>query len=416
MCITRFITQRLLAVGIGGLLLYPSNLHQAACAQVFKYELVADETSPEDAQLEDESELRARHVRLNSPPPDASLPGARWTFSPFSNRTFDLLVSRLERVGPARIITCEVQGNPGSWFMISQVGDYITAQMHGPGEVGYFLRHTALGDYRIVEQSPHKAKFECAAQTPSAPRQPSFQRLRQIGKSGGGGSHIVKLMVYFSWNVTYYYGSDGAAASAIYLAVSQANSALANSAITPSGSYSFDLVQALRWSYNDSGNYFTDLENFVNQQAGLQGTLSYADSVGADLLQLWVKQPVTGGAAYVSTPGNLQRFSVITVGSAFAPRFGTAHELGHNCGLHHNYEDSPKWQTGANGFYSLDMSPNNPDFSDLMSGRSSGPILQLFSNPNVTYLGVPVGSTDPAKPANAAAALGASFPFMSAIR
>ncbi len=121
---------------------------------------------------------------------------------------------------------------------------------------------------------------------------------------------------------------------------------------------------------DDSG---TELGRFVAQQRAL---------FGADQVQLIVSGTRDyAGIAY--TPGHL---SVVHHPGTAAT---AAHELGHNFGCHHDRQEEEVGDNDGKYYYGHRFTHNTRDTGTIMSYASS--LVPYFSNPDVSYEGVPLG-------------------------
>ena len=116
---------------------------------------------------------------------------------------------------------------------------------------------------------------------------------------------------------------------------------------------------------------------------------------GADLVTLIIEAPTSSGVgrgtqlSSFSTPSDQIAFSVV-LSRSLVGTYTMAHELGHNLGAHHTPNDrgSPGLFPHSSGFR---FSAEGTTYRTIMA-RQFGSKIPFFSNPNVSFKGVPTGS------------------------
>ncbi len=140
------------------------------------------------------------------------------------------------------------------------------------------------------------------------------------------------------------------------------------------------------------------------------------DLVGADLVAMFADEPGVGGIAWIPlTSEGIPElgFSVNRV-QQMNNSYTLVHELGHNMGLHHSRNQAQAEAPASGGvfLYSTGWRWDGDDGNNYVSvmtynlaadGVTQGTRVAHFSNPDVTYRGVPTGSYEGAfSPADAA--------------
>jgi hypothetical protein len=138
------------------------------------------------------------------------------------------------------------------------------------------------------------------------------------------------------------------------------------------------------------------LSDFANDPV-VQGL---RDALGADLVTLIVPEGMlpqfTSGTAYTARSAS-SGYSVLAIGWVFKDSTLLAHELGHNFGLPHNKENATNGGLYAPRAYGhWGQLPDGRWFQDVMTYGSVCPggctvPAYVYSNPEVTYLGAPMG-------------------------
>ena len=169
----------------------------------------------------------------------------------------------------------------------------------------------------------------------------------------------------------------------IALAVAETNQAYANSGVN----IKMNLVAATQINYVEDGKTFlTMLSDLANNAAVAQ----QRTAVGADVVVMLTTHSDYCGYGYVG-PSAGSAYSVVHSGCATG-HYSFAHEIGHNMGLDHDpLNASPGVATYAHGYQSTSSSPS---WRTIMAYNCSPgcPRLQYFSNPNLNYNGLAMGT------------------------
>lgn len=196
------------------------------------------------------------------------------------------------------------------------------------------------------------------------------------------GAEIDVMVVYTAAAAA----ATGSIASEIQLAIDSANTAYANSQITQR----LRLVHAAQVTYTETGDAATDLNRLANPIDGyIDDVHVLRDTYHADIVSLFVESMVTwcGMGFLMNTVSSFfesSAFNVVRRNCATPKAF--VHELGHNMGAAHDRANANA--PGAYS-YSYGYSSSVPNFGTIMS--YPGSFIPNFSNPLVTYNGVPTG-------------------------
>jgi len=270
--------------------------------------------------------------------------------------------------------------DPINTAMLVREGDKITGNVHFEG-VWYKIRPLRTGGHAIVE-------VDSQSLPPDHP--PEYGRLRTTRMPETSplikADTVIRVMVHYTAAAA---NASGNISSLIDLAVAETNQGYTNSGVL------IDLILAHKGqiSYNESGNFSTDLARYRGTSDGYMDSIhTTRNSVAADVGVLLINNGSYCGLA--SGIGS-------TASSAFAAAYwdcatgyySFAHEIGHLQSARHDpatdgsnspyayghgyqYNGSPKWRT-------------------IMAYACSGgcPRLNYWSNPNRTYNGQPMGTT-----------------------
>jgi hypothetical protein len=173
----------------------------------------------------------------------------------------------------------------------------------------------------------------------------------------------------------------------------------------------FDVV-----SYAESGNLITDLARLKEPADGFMDDVHpLRDALGADLVCL-LSNSGSAGTGYMmdvlSTSFEDRAFSAM---SPTVASYVFAHETGHNMGLFHSHSASPPPTVTCYAF-----GKNTPDGNwRTIMADPPGTIVDMFSSPDKTWMGFPMGVDGAGCPSDAADAvrtLNDTAPFVANFR
>ena len=205
----------------------------------------------------------------------------------------------------------------------------------------------------------------------------------------------IRIAVFYTPASLAYAGSHNRMNSFIAEGVAKGNECLMNSKINAR----IQLVHSQQWNYEEQGSSYTDLYNFNNARNGWEGVYERRNAVGADLCTIVAYLHDVGGLAYVngSTLGmpessyNLIRVLQMT-GSSWI------HEMGHNIGCNHAYEQesSPGPESGgvfghSLGYYFTGATDHGHYGTVMAYDQGDYHRCDYFSATNVTFKGTLVG-------------------------
>jgi peptidyl-Asp metalloendopeptidase len=209
------------------------------------------------------------------------------------------------------------------------------------------------------------------------------------------GSIIDVLVVYTAAAA----GASGNITSEIQLAIDETNQSYANSGIAQR----VRLVHSEQVVYTETGNSSTDLDRLQGPSDGyIDNVHTLRESYGADVVSLWVESLDACGIGYlmihVSTSFAPNAFSVVARDCATG-YYSFGHEMGHNMGAHHDRYASP--ENGAYSYshgyvYVPDKWRTVMAYNDECSSKGYNcKRIPYWSNPNVSYNGIPTGIANP---------------------
>ena len=266
------------------------------------------------------------------------------------------------------------------------------------------------GDTHIVhqtDQSLYPAELEpIPVQPPPGFREPD------AATAADDGSQIDMLVVYTP-SARLAAGGTAAIEALVDLAITETNTAYANSGITPR----LRLVHKAEVPYTEYGGASTFDNALTELRSTTDGIIdnvhTLRDTYGADAVQLLINDGTYCGLAYrmsVQSASFASSAFAVTAYTCATGYYSFGHELGHNQGSHHDH-----YVVGATttvypysyGYVHLGASAGTSfrtvlAYNNLCSATFGAGCtrIQWFSNPNVNYngspTGVPAGQTDPA--------------------
>jgi hypothetical protein len=218
---------------------------------------------------------------------------------------------------------------------------------------------------------------------------------------------FVDILVVYTDDLRASLGSTAAAQSAATSAIAAANTAYQNSGVT----FRLRLAGTAEVAYNDSGSLNTALSELRNGADGVIDEVhALRNQYGADdVAMLVLNSGGSCGIAYVGSASASFASSAFAVipNSCAVGNLSFPHELGHNFGLAH---DRLAATGGANPAYPYGYGyvDTGDQFRDIMAYANdcgSCPRIQYFSNPNLTFLGRPLGISYESSPSTSADAV-----------
>lgn len=282
-----------------------------------------------------------------------------------------------------------IEGIDGSFVSLTSVADAVAGTITMPGAV-YRLAPGAGGVQLIEELDPRAFALD----GPPVPVDPSPTSSEANASTSSGGPIIDVLVVYTS-AARVGAGDTAGITATIAEGIAETNTAYANSRITQR----VRLANATEVAYVESGSGSAELTRLRDPADGyLDNVQALRDQYGADLVVLIDENlndpPECGRAFEMSTPGPSFATSAFAVvkRTCIIGQYSFAHEMGHNMGASHDRS------TGCAGAYSYSCGYQDPSgqFRTMMAYDCpvSCPRVLYFSNPAVTYLGLPTGVAD----------------------
>ncbi|MBR5946741.1 hypothetical protein IKZ80_06635, partial [bacterium] len=158
----------------------------------------------------------------------------------------------------------------------------------------------------------------------------------------------LRLAVFYTPKSLEYAGSHNRINTFIAQGIAKGNECLQNSLINTR----LYLAHSQQWNYEEAGSSYTDLSNFTNARNGWEGVYEVRNAVGADLCTIVAYVHDVGGLAYVngSTTGMPDSsYHLIRVLQMTGDSW--VHEMGHNIGCNHAYEQDSQPGPASGGVF-----------------------------------------------------------------
>jgi len=358
-------------------------------------EVLQGETPP-GLELPGPEVIRTRYTGVSLPAAEGMRSGDTLSLHLFEDAVYTFVADSSSQDGSFLSVTGYLQDQTDSLAVMTVGGGQLVLDVFNGAEI-YQVRSLQDGIYSIaqIDQSLYPQELPPVEVTPEMLMEvgrTNFQPSQQIADDNG--SQIDVLVIY---TVAARNAAGGAAAiqNLITSAISVTNVSYNNSAVAPR----LNLVGMSETSYVESGDMGQDLSRLGGINDGFMDEVhNLRDLYHADLVNLIVNTGQYCGIAYqmqsVDASFGFWAFSVVQRTCAVG-NLSFAHELGHNMGARHDwYVDSGtqpyRYSHGHLNFANRWRTVMSYDNYCQALGASCNRI-PYWSNPNLTYGGVPLG-------------------------
>ncbi|MBF0508779.1 MAG: hypothetical protein HQK57_07625 [Deltaproteobacteria bacterium] len=287
-----------------------------------------------------------------------------------------------------------LEGVPDSSVILSVQDNIVSANITVPGAF-YQVRYVSPGVHAIheINQSafPPELPPIPVYSPPKAVDSPPKASVRNSAQPDDGSR--IDVMVLYTPAALTGAGSTAAMNSTISLAIAETNQGYANSGVTQR----VRLVHTEQVTYDETSfDWSTTLNRLTGTSDGFMDNIhAIRDTYGADEVVLLVEDTGFCGLAWLMTTLDnsfkTHAFAVVSRTCATG-YYSFAHEMGHNMGCNHD-------RTNASGgqLYSYSFGYQEPSgaFRTIMAYQNgcigSCPRINYWSNPDVSYTGLPTG-------------------------
>lgn len=312
----------------------------------------------------------------------------------------DVVIDGINRIEAGRVV-CRgvVPDRPGSVVTLAITGEALVGSLFIPGLGVFQIQHAGNGWQQV-------AGVNGSSLPPCATRGRSHrvevgnsvvEPVFQAASAGGSVSNVViDLLVVYTKAAREGAGGTNGILALIDAAVAEANQAFENSEVRAE----LRLVHRAEVNYRETGSISEDLDHLEDpdEDSPLMRVHELRGEHRADLVCMITE---TTGGPYglanqmheLETEFGEKAFSIVQRQFAISYQ-ALAHEIGHNMGCQHDRATSP-----AGGIYEDShahrFEVDGVLYHTVMAYQPGLPI-PYFSNPNVSFLGVPTGVEEPA--------------------
>lgn len=277
--------------------------------------------------------------------------------------------------------------DPMNSVILVRSGDTVTGSIRRDGQL-YRLRPLSDGRHVLVEVDEARMPDEHPADYNSLPMvaMPVSDRAGIAAASSGTPATIRVLVVATNGAVAAYGGNMQ---SLVQLAVAESNQGYSNSNV----GITLQLAGYQTTSYGESGNFSTDLARFRNTSDGLMDSIHTSrNTTRADVAVLVINNASSCGLASSIGSSASTAFAAVHWDCATG-YYSFAHEIGHLQSARHDSATDPSTSPYAYGHGYRYQPSSGTGWRTIMAYNCtrSCPRLNYWSNPNISYNGIPMG-------------------------
>ena len=293
------------------------------------------------------------------------------------------------------------KNNNNCQILMSVLGDDIQGVIETPASV-FSIETIGKNDYAIIKIDQSKLREGCSNMEEIGRSNPAEENSHNLGIESDTADNFqtlksaitydckIRVIVLYTLNAQ---SSVSGIKNNILTAIDKTNESFVNSNIN----YRIELAYAGLTNYTETGttdvDYATSLSRFqIDGDGYMDEVHTLRNRYSADVCVLLVGNSAYCGLAYLYVPENFA-FCAVTAGSCATSNFSFGHEIGHLLGCRHDtYVDSDTTPYAYGHGY---VNPSNTWRTIMAYPNACGscPRLQYWSNPNVIYGGVPMGTT-----------------------
>ena len=341
--------------------------------------------------------LRARTAELNAdvlPGPEEDL-GQEVLVNLFSDTELSVELDQVTiRQEHSYTWRGNIAGDPLGTVTLSVLGDIVQGTVQSPKFGAYQIRNLGGATHEIQEMD-QSAFPPCGTTGQHAPAGAnSSGPAAQATPANGDETPIIDVMVVYTPRASILTGGSDAMEALINLAIDESNDAYTHSG----ANLQIRLVHHQQVAYTEGmGEQFTPaLYAITNPYDNkMDNVHELRDIYGADAVVLLINDTSYCGLGWSWQQGDnfaMNAFSVTSTACATG-YYSFAHELGHNMGLQHDFENADVAREAARYPYAFGWRWNNDSLRSIMA-YAPGTRVQRFSNPNILYAGTPTGVVD----------------------
>ncbi len=300
-----------------------------------------------------------------------------------------------------------INGNWKDSFILSYSNDKVLSTIrevtdHNFMEIRY---DDDFSNHLLIEIDPHeREELDCGQDHELVAPSGTSQNLSPENfEPSLNNSTVIDVMVVYTPSSESWANFNS---SGIRNVINQAMAIAQNSVDNSRINIVFRLVHIAKVSYNETGNSSTDLRNLTFGR--ISNVHNLRNQFGADLVSMFTNTNDVGGIAWLMDfeGGHSDYGYSISRVQQVAWTSTHAHEMGHNLGNEHSRNQFSGRAPASGGVYTFStgwrwIGTNGRSYASVMTYRQNSTMVDIFSNPNITYAGSPTGSySGPYSPAD----------------
>jgi hypothetical protein len=292
-------------------------------------------------------------------------------------------------------------------FTLSFSEDRVLSTIQNHTDHEYFeIRYSGLENrHSFIQVDPHEMDvIACGIHDEYTVQSSGKMMGMNLEEQGINDEAVIDVMVVYTPRAKSWADLNGG----IDNIINQSMAVAQNSADNSDVGIEFRLVFSSEVDYEESESPGTDLRRLTTspefnglgtQYAGYMDEVhDWRDEFKADLVAIFVFTDATGGLGWLNTSTNGDDrfgFSLSRVQQAAGTTH--AHEMGHNMGNAHSRLQSQNAAGGTGGLFPYStgwrwVGQDNQEYASVMTYNEGATGVEYFSNPNITFQGVPTGS------------------------
>lgn len=284
------------------------------------------------------------------------------------------------------------KSNNGDFMLISVLGDDIQGVIETDGSV-YSIETVGEREYALIQVDYSKLQENCNA-LPSNDNTTIENDIDYSNETNAPTEEEVPYVCKIRVLVLYTPSAESSVSNiknTILTAVELTNESFTNSQIN----YQVELVYAGLTNYSENIDIQMDLSRFKNKYDGYMEEVHWLrNKYSADICVLLVNTSVKCGISYEIGALESSSFCVVsTYGTCATSNYSFAHEIGHLLGCRHDPDKDDLTFPFAYGHGYVNPAKTWRTIMAYSSSCNGCPRLLYWSNPNIVYEGVAMGTT-----------------------
>lgn len=333
----------------------------------------------------------------------------------FDDINYEAVIDRTNtNVNGSHIVRARIDDSEFSYMLLSTTGNRSLGIINMPAKgIQYkiiscpetnihYLLEMRISDLDYIESSEHPIPPPISEKEIAEQRK--IEEVVRAKNLGPDDLATIDVLIVYTASAQSYANGTGGIENVVNLAMEVAQLSHDNSQTL----IHFRLAHSALVYYTESGSSSTDLSNLTNGTGALADAHVLRNEYGADLVAMFTNVTDTGGIGWLlNAKAGRPTWAFCITRIQQATGTTHAHETGHNMGCHHhkdqNFQPGPTiWSDWPQNTWSAGWrwtGTDNGKYCDLMSYASGSyysdgithNTVAYFSNPLVSYAGVPTG-------------------------